>query len=70
MGRVVGGGGVIWFSINSETVKAVTWHFAAFSNILLETFVTNLIFVACPSLQLGKTQMGVFPIPEFLVNPL
>ena len=58
------GGGVIWFSLNkSETVKAVTWHFAAFSNILLETFVPNLIFLTSPNLQiLGKTQMGVFPI--------
>ena len=44
------------------------WYFAAFSNILLETFVTNLVSLTRPSLQiLGKTQTGVFF--GFLVNP-
>ena len=47
-----------WFSLNnSEMVKAVTLHFAAFIYISLETFVPN------PSLQiLGKTQSVVFPV--------
>ena len=45
--------------------------FAAFNNILLETFVPNLLSLTFPSLQiLGKTQAGVFPISGFLVNPL
>ena len=45
------------------------WHFATFSNILIETFVPNLVFLTCPSLQIvGKTQTEVFPISEFLVN--
>ena len=38
-------------------------HFAAFSNILLETLVTNLVPLTRPSLPiLGKTQAEVFPI--------
>ena len=61
-----------WFSLNnSETVKAVTCHFAIFSNISLETFMPNLVSLTRPSLQiLGITQTGVFPISGFLVNPL
>ena len=44
---------------------------AAFSNILLETSVPNLVSITYPSLQiLGKTQTGVFLISRFLVNPL
>ena len=44
---------------------------AAFSNILLQTFVRNLVFLASPSLQImSKTQTGVFPISRYLVNPL
>ena len=40
-------------------------------NILLETFVPNLVSPTCHSLLiLGKTQTGVFPISGFLVNPL
>ena len=74
----MGGWGVIlppppsWFSFNnSETVKAVTLAFEAFSNILLEMFVPNVVFLTCPSLQvLGKIQTGVFLISRFLVNPL
>ena len=47
------------------------WHLAVFSNILLETFVPNLVFFTQPSLQiLGKAQMGVFTISGFMVNPL
>ena len=39
--------------------------------ILLETFVSNLLFLTGPSLQiLGKTQTGSFPISGFLVNAL
>ena len=59
------------FSLNnSEMVKAVR-YFAAFNNILLEAFMPNLVFHACPSFQiLSKTQINVFLISEFLVNPL
>ena len=54
---------------NSETVKP--WHVAAFSNILLKTFLPNLLSLTCPSLHiLGKIQVGIFLIPRFLVNPL
>ena len=50
-----------WFSLkNSKTVKTVTLEFAAFSNILSETLVPNLVSIARPSLQiLGKTQKGI-----------
>ena len=71
-----GGWGVIlppcWFSLNnSETVKAVTLAFCSISNISVETFVSNFVSLTCPSLEiLGKTQIGVFPISRFLVNPL
>ena len=35
-----------WFSLNnSETVKAATLHFAAFSYISLETFVPNFVIL-------------------------
>ena len=59
-----------WFSLNnSETVKAVTLPFAAFSDILLEIFVPNLVSLTSSSLQiLGKTQTGVFSISGFLVQ--
>ena len=47
------------------------WHFAAFSNISLETFMPNLVSLTPPSPQiLSKTQMGVFLISRFLVNSL
>ena len=61
-----------WFSLNnSEKVKAVPWHFAVFSNILLEMFDPTLVFMTGSSLQIfGKTQEGVFPISGFLVNSL
>ena len=49
-------------------------HLAAFSNILLETFMPNLVivvFITHTSLQiLGKNQAGVFPISGFLANAL
>ena len=50
-----------WFSLkNSKTVKTVTLEFAAFSNILSETLVPNLVSIARPSLQiLGKAQKGI-----------
>ena len=39
------------------------WYFAAFSNILLETFMLTLVFCTRTSVQiLGKTQTGVFLI--------
>ena len=61
-----------WFSLNnSKAVKGVTLLFAAFSNILLETSVPNLVSLTHPSLQiLGKSQTGVFPTSSFLVNHL
>ena len=49
-------------------IKDVT---AAFSNILLETFLPTLVPLTHFSLQiLGKTNTGVFRISGFLVNPL
>ena len=50
-----------WFSLNnSETLKAVPWPFAAFSNISLETSLPNLVSLTCPSLQiLGNTDGGI-----------
>ena len=43
----------------------------AFSNILLETFVPNLVSVTRPSLQiLREIQTGVFVFSGLLVNPL
>ena len=48
-----------------------TWHFAAFTKILLETFVSNLVSLTYLSHQiLGKPQTGVYPISKFLVNPI
>ena len=47
------------------------WHFAAFRNISSKTFAPNLVCPVGPSPQiLGKSQMGVFLISVFLVNPL
>ena len=47
------------------------WHFTAFSNFSLGTFMPNLVSLTPPSPQiLGKTQMGVFLISRFLVNPV
>ena len=38
---------------------------------MIETFVLNLVFPNCPSLQiLGKTQTGVFPNSRFLVKSI
>ena len=46
------------------------WHFAAFSNFLLQTFAPNLVSVTCPSLQwLGKTRRGYFRFPDFWSIP-
>ena len=60
-----------WGGLCQKWVWPLCAHFAAFSNILLETFVPNLVFLACPSLQvLSKTQIVKFLICEFLVNPL
>ena len=42
------------------------WHFAAFGNILIETFFPNLASLTRPSLQiLDKTQAGYFQFPDF-----
>ena len=47
------------------------WHLAAFSNILLETFLSILMSLTGPSLKiLPKTQGRVFPISGFALNPL
>ena len=55
-----------WFSLNNSGMETL-----AFSNILLETSVPNLVSLTCPSFQIsGKIQMVVFPISAFLVNPL
>ena len=65
---VIWGGSSCWFSHNNnpETVKAVT---LAFGNIVIETFVPNLVSPTPSSLQiLGKTQTRLFPISGFLVN--
>ena len=59
--------------INSrwKRYKLEPWHFAAFSNILLDTLVPKLVSITCSSLQiLGKTQTGISLIFRFLVNPL
>ena len=58
-----------WLSFsNSKTVKAVT---LTFSNISLETFVSNLVSLTLSSFQiLSKTQMGIFPISGFQVVTL
>ena len=59
--------------INSrwKRYKLEQWYFAAFRNILLDTFVPNLVSITCSSLQiLGKTQTGISLIFRFLVNPL
>ena len=57
----VGGGG--WGGIINPSLPP------PFSNIILEIFVPNLVFLSHPSLQiLGKTQMVVFPISGFLDN--
>ena len=43
----------------------------AFSNILLGTFISNLISLTRPSLHVsGKTQTGIYLISGFLVNLL
>ena len=53
-------------------IKFWPWHFAAFINFLLQTFVPNLVSVTRPSLQwLGKTRRGIFDIRtsgQFLID--
>ena len=40
-------------------------------HILLDTFVPNVVFLTFSSLQiLGKTQTRIYPVSEFLVNPV
>ena len=68
---VVEGGGGKFYTPVGFPQRLQPWHFAEFSKILLEMFVTNVAFFTFPSLQiLGKTQTWVFPIFGFLVNPL
>ena len=61
-----------WSSLNnSETVKALTLAFWSISRISLETFVSNLVSLTYPSLQIfGQTQTEVFPISRLLVDLL
>ena len=60
-----------WFSLNnSETVKAVPWHFAAFTNISLETFLSNLISLTHPvSRYCAKLWWGYFRFTDFWSIP-
>ena len=60
-----------WFSLNnSKTVKAVSLEFSAFSNILLQTIVPNLVSIPRPCLQsFGETQTGYFRFPDFWSIP-
>ena len=62
--------GVFLQTMNLEALTLKNWNFAAFRNILLETFVPNLVFLTRPILQiLGKSKAWVFLISGFLVNP-
>ena len=62
---------VAFLLITQKREKLELWHFAAFSNILLDTFVPNMVLPTCTSLQiLGKIQMGVFPNSGFLAKSL
>ena len=46
--------------ITQQRSKLQPWYLAAFSNLLLETFVPNVVSLTHPSFQiLGKTQTGV-----------
>ena len=66
-----GGAPPSWFSLNnSKTVKAVSLEFSAFSNILLQTIVPNLVSIPRPCLQIfGETQTGYFRFPDFWSIP-
>ena len=46
--------------ITSKRQMLQPWDFAAFSNILLETLVSNLLFPTCPSLQILSPDGGIF----------
>ena len=37
--------------ITQKPQKLLTWHFSSLNNILLETFVPNLVFLTFPSLK-------------------
>ena len=55
--------------ITQKQWKLWPWHFAAFSDILVETSMWNLVFLTRPGLQiLSKTQIEVSLISGFLVN--
>ena len=50
--------GVIYPPVGLTSITKIDspWHFAAFSNMSLETFVPNLVYLTRPNLQiLGKT---------------
>ena len=52
------GWGVIYPPVGLTSITKIDspWHFAAFSNMSLETFVPNLVYLTRPNLQiLGKT---------------
>ena len=51
--------------LGSPLIAQKPSHFVAFSNVLLETCVPNLVSLSCPSLQiLGKTRTGVYRISD------
>ena len=57
--------------LTQKLLKLLPWHLAAFSSILSEKLVPNLVSLTRPSLQiLSKTQTEVFPLTEFLFNSL
>ena len=61
-----------WFSLNnSETVKAVILAFYSSQEHFIRDVRAKFGIPYSTSLQiLGKTQMGVFSIFRYLVNPL
>ena len=53
---------------NKHCSSGILQH-SAFSNILIQAFVQNLVFLTRPNLLISsKTQTGVFPISGYLVN--
>ena len=52
--------------ITQKRCKLQPWHFAAFSKILLETFVPNLVFLTLPSLQILRKTHGA--ISDFRIS--
>ena len=60
---------VVFSLTTQKRWKLKPWNSTAFTAILLEAFVPNLVSLTCPSFQIsGKTQTGVFPISGFLFS--